>query len=194
MPQPEPVPDAGERTLLVVVEVPKGCQNKYEYDPHSGRMVLDRVLYSPVYYPGEYGFVPETLAEDGDPLDALVISTVATFPGCAVPVRLLGVLEMTDDKGVDAKLLGVVSVDPRFQEVRSLAGVPQHLLREVEHFFRVYKELEGKPCVVRGWRDAGAAWQLVEEARHRYLATASQAGAEQAAGVGRGEPGQLLHG
>ena len=183
MGEPHPLPQASERTLLVVVEVPKGCQNKYEYDPRSGRMVLDRVLYSPVYYPGEYGFVPETLAEDGDPLDALVISTVATFPGCAIPVRLLGVLEMTDDKGVDAKLLGVVSVDPRFQEIRSLAAVPQHVLREVEHFFRVYKELEGKPCVIQGWRDAATAWRLVEEARSRYLATAAHpAGLPAAAG------------
>ena len=168
MQQPE-APVGAQPTVLVMVEVPKGCQNKYEFDTRSGRLVLNRVLYSPLYYPGEYGFVPETLAEDGDPLDALVLSTAPTFPGCVVPVRLLGVLEMSDDKGEDAKLLGAVSVDPRLQELQSLAAIPHHVLREVEHFFRVYKELEGKPCTIHGWKDASFAWALVEQSRRRYL-------------------------
>lgn len=154
--------------LLVVIEVPKGTQNKYEYDSRSGRMVLNRVLYSPMYYPGEYGFVPETLAEDGDPLDVLVMSSISTFPGCAVPVRVLGALDMIDDKGPDTKILGVVSVDPRFEEVSALVQVPHHFLREVEHFFKVYKDLEGKPCEIRGWRDEAEAWRLIGEARQRF--------------------------
>jgi len=160
-------------SLLVVIEVPKGTQNKYEYDPATGRMVLNRVLYSPMYYPGEYGFVPDTLAEDGDPLDVLVISSIATFPGCAVPVRVLGALDMEDDKGPDTKILGVISVDPRLEQMGTLADVPHHFLREVEHFFKVYKELEGKPCIIRGWHDARHAWRLIEEARQRFVNGAS---------------------
>lgn len=163
--------------LLMVIEVPKGTQNKYEYDPRTGRLVLNRVLYSPVYYPGEYGFIPETLAEDGDPLDVLAISSVATFPGCAVPVRVLGALDMEDDKGPDTKILGVVAVDPRLEQMATLADVPHHFLREVEHFFRVYKELEGKPCIIRGWQDADRAWQLIEEARRRFAARPAAAAA-----------------
>ena len=191
---PATVRPPDDEVVLVRVEVPKGCQNKYEYDPRLGCMVLDRVLYSPVYYPGEYGFVPGTLAEDGDPMDALVLSMVATFPGCAVPMRLLGALAMEDDKGVDVKLVGVVSVDPRWQEAHSLQAVPHHVLREVEHFFRVYKELEGKPCVVHGWHDVDQARQWLQAARQRYALARSQPGAEHPPGVGGGDGGQLLQG
>ncbi len=159
---------AAPRQLTVVIEVPKGCQNKYEFDSSTGRLVLNRVLYSPLHYPGEYGFVPDTLAEDGDPLDALVMSTIATFPGCVVPTRVLGALDMRDEKGPDTKILAVVSVDPRLDEIGCLADVPHHFLREVEHFFRVYKELEGKGCEIQGWRGEAEAWAIVEEARRRH--------------------------
>ncbi|BDG60712.1 inorganic diphosphatase [Caldinitratiruptor microaerophilus] len=158
----------GESTVLAFVEVPSGCQNKYEYDPELGGLRLDRVLYSPMHYPGEYGFIPETLAADGDPLDILVLSTAPTFPGCRVPARIVGVLDMADDKGEDTKILAVVDVDPRFAHVREIDDVPPHVKREIEHFFRVYKDLEGKTAEIRGWRGRQAALEEVAAARRAY--------------------------
>lgn len=157
-----------------VVEVPKGCQNKYEFDPTRGRMVLDRVLFSPLHYPGEYGFVADTLEDDGDPLDVLVLSSFATFPGCLVPARVVGALEMRDAKGKDLKILAAVAVDPRFAEVQDLRDVPSHVRREVEHFFRVYKELEGEATTVGAWVDAARAAEAVEAARAHFRAKTAQ--------------------
>lgn len=163
-------------TVLAFIEVPKGCQNKYEIDPQLGVLRLDRVLYSPMHYPGEYGYIPQTLAGDGDPLDILVLSSVPTFPGCHVPARIVGSLAMVDDKGEDMKILAVVAVDPRFAEVQDISDVPEHTRREVEHFFRVYKDLENKKAEILGWKNRQDALAEVSAARRAYAVNVSGPG------------------
>ena len=133
------------------IEIPQGNVNKYEYDADSGRFRLDRVLYSPVHYPADYGFIPGTIAADGDPLDILVMISAPTFPGCLVPARIVGCLSMTDDKGEDQKILSVAAVDPRYDKVKQLEHLSPHTLREIEYFFSIYKDLEGKESLVSGW-------------------------------------------
>ncbi len=135
----------------VFVEIPKGSRNKYEWDHHTGRFRLDRMLFSSVQYPGDYGFVPDTWAEDSDPLDALVILGEPTFPGCSIRARVVGIFYMTDDKGRDAKIISVPDSDPRWRQVTELEHVPKHLLDEIGHFFSIYKDLEGKTVRVDGF-------------------------------------------
>ena len=161
-----------EHPIHVVVEIPKGSRNKYELDHETGRIRLDRMLFSPVHYPADYGFVPDTLAEEGDPLDALVLLGEPTFPGCEIQARIVGMLDMADDKGPDQKLLVVPLTDPHWNHIYQIDQVPPHLLREIEHFFTVYKQLEDKTVESFGWRNAGAgrdvlAESLVRELRHR---------------------------
>lgn len=151
-----------------IVEIPAGSQNKYEFDKERGLLRLDRVLYSPVHYPTDYGYIEGTLEDDGDPIDILVLVTNPTVPGCIIDTRLIGVLVMADDKGVDNKLLGVAAKDPRWAEVQDLSDVPSHRLREIEHFFRTYKDLEGKETVIQGWFGLDVAIQKLEEARRNY--------------------------
>jgi inorganic pyrophosphatase len=158
----------GEATVWAVVEIPRGSRNKYEWDAVAGRLRLDRVLYSPLHYPADYGFIQDTLAEDGDHLDALIFTYEPTFPGCLVEVRPIGVLSMRDEKGVDQKILAVPVGDPRFAGVADLDDVPPHFLREVEHFFTVYKTLEEKAVEIYGWGPATEAWRLVGEAQARF--------------------------
>ncbi len=160
------------RAVKAMIEIPKGSSNKYEYDHRSGEFVLDRVLYSPVHYPADYGFIPETLAEDDDPLDILVLVTSPTFPGCAIRVRPIGALAMADDKGPDTKILSVPLVDPRLAQIDDLDQVGNHVLKEIEYFFSIYKDLEGKKVVTSGWQDAGYAWEIIDQSR-RTFATAS---------------------
>ena len=147
---------ANNRIVDAFIEIPTGSQNKYEYDKELGVFRLDRVLYSPMHYPAEYGYLQNTLAKDGDPLDILVLTTFPTFPGCVIRSRVIGVLIMSDDKGEDEKLLAVPVDDPRWDEVCSLDDVPQHILKEIEHFFKVYKDLEHKSRRVlldgKAWR------------------------------------------
>jgi inorganic pyrophosphatase len=157
-------PEASE-SLEVLVEIPRGSRNKYEYDHRTGRIRLDRVLYSSVHYPADYGFVPETLAGDGDPLDALVLVEEPTFPGCIVPARPIGVLDMSDEKGEDWKLITVPLGEPRFEHVQNLADVGPHWLLEIETFFKTYKMLQGDEPQVRGWRDAAAARRILRDCR-----------------------------
>ena len=157
-----------EQTIDVFVEVPMGSRNKYEWDHERHRFVLDRMLFSAVRYPGDYGFIPDTLAGDGDHLDALTILGEPTFPGCTIPGRVVGMLDMADDKGPDEKILTVPEHDPRWRHLRTLADVPQHLLDEIDHFFSIYKDLEQKRVDVHGWRDADVAFQVIEQARDRY--------------------------
>lgn len=160
----------GELIVEALIEIPAGSQNKYEFDKEKGMLRLDRVLYSPVHYPTDYGYVPETLEEDGDPIDILVMITNPTVPGCIIDARVVGVLSMQDDKGVDNKLLGVPVSDPRFVHVHDLADVPPHVLREIEHFFRTYKDLEGKGVAIRGWYGRQQAARVLERARLAHVA------------------------
>jgi len=148
-----------------VIEIPKGSSNKYEYDVELGVLKLDRVLYSPLHYPCDYGMIPSTKYLDGDPLDCLVLISQPTFPGCLVRARPVGVLMMEDDKGPDEKILCVASGDPRFRDDRTIADVGEHLLAELIHFFEVYKQLEHKAVEVLGWRDVDVARNLITKFR-----------------------------
>jgi inorganic pyrophosphatase len=146
-----------------IIEIPKGSTNKYEVDAVTGIVKLDRVLFSPFYYPCDYGFIPHTLYTDGDPLDALVLITHPTFPGCVVEARPIGVLGMKDEKGRDDKIICVADRDPRFSDVQTLDSLGEHLKREIWHFFEVYKELEDKAVEVLGWDSKQAAYEIITQ-------------------------------
>lgn len=154
--------------LNAVIEIPKGSSNKYEYDKELNVFRLDRTLYSPVHYPGAYGFIPRTLSEDGDPLDVVVIVEHDTFPGCLIEVRPVGVLVMRDDAGLDHKILAVPISDPRLREVHGLQHLAKHYLSEIDYFFNIYKELEGKQSDTYGWEDRLTAHQVIMESVARY--------------------------
>lgn len=153
--------------IAVVVEIPKGSRNKYEMDKATGRIRFDRMLFSPVHYPTDYGFVPDTLAADGDPLDAMVLLWEPTFPGCLIEVRPIAVFQMHDDKGQDEKILSVPLSDPHWNRLQDLSDVPAHLLKEIEHFFSIYKDLEKKSVKIIGWKDRAAAENVIEECIER---------------------------
>lgn len=157
-------------TIEVVIEIPKGSQNKYEYDSERGVFCLDRVLFSPLYYPGDYGFVPQTLFTDGDPLDALVLLTNPTLPGMVIESRPIGALEFIDSGEADDKILCVPVNDIRFEKVLDIGDISQPQLNEIAHFFQVYKELEGKKVEVKGWHGKEKAKQLITESIERYKA------------------------
>jgi len=156
--------------VRMVVEIPKGSSNKYEYDRELGAFRLDRVLYSPVHYPGDYGFIPGTLAFDGDPMDVLALVEEPTFSGCVVEVRPVAVLNMVDQQQKDQKIVAVLNRDPRYREVHTLDQIFPHLRREIEHFFNIYKELEGRETSMLGWGDPIEARNLIAETRKAYLA------------------------
>jgi inorganic pyrophosphatase len=154
---------------VVVIEIPRGSRNKYEQDPETGEIWLDRMLFSSVHYPTEYGHFPETLAEDGDELDAMVLLEESTFPGCRIKARPVGVLQMHDERGRDDKVLCVVATDPRVAHIRSIEDVDPSVLGEIAHFFEVYKALEpDKTTDVGDWSGVDEALRLVEEARRRH--------------------------
>ena len=153
----------------VIVEIPRGSKNKYEMDHDSGAIWLDRTLFTSMQYPADYGFFPHTLADDGDPLDALVLLPEPTFAGCHVMARPVAVFWMSDEKGDDAKVLCVPSHDPRWDNVRDIGDVDTHLLAEVEHFFEFYKRIEpGKETETRGWEGADVAERAILEAKAAY--------------------------
>lgn len=153
----------------MVVEIPRGSRNKYEMDKERGVIRLDRRLFSATVYPADYGFIPETLGEDGDPLDALVLLDDPTFPGCWVTARPVGVFWMDDDKGPDAKILCVPAGDPRWEHVADMADVPALMVAEIEHFFEMYKTLEpDKHSSTRGHEGTDAAWREIDAALARY--------------------------
>lgn len=162
-----PGPRAPE-LMTAYVEIPRGSRNKYELDKESGMLKLDRVLYSAVHYPGDYGFFPQTYGEDEDPLDALVILTDPTFPGCTITVRPIGIFLMSDRGEMDEKILCVPERDPLYAGYRDLTDVPEHFLKEVEHFFSIYKDLEGIRVNSFGWKDASEAKQVITESIERY--------------------------
>ena len=156
----------------VVVEIPRGSRNKYEYDHERHVIRLDRRLFTATAYPADYGFIPETLSEDHDPLDALVLLDDPTFPGCWVAARPVGVFWMTDDAGPDAKIICVPAGDARSAHILGLDGLPDFLTDEIGHFFEVYKALEpGKHTSVRGWEGAEEAHQEIAACRQRFEAT-----------------------
>ena len=155
--------------IEVIVEIPKGSRNKYEMDHDTGVIYLDRMLFTATQYPADYGFVPDTLAEDGDPLDAMVILDEPTFPGCHVMARPVAVFWMSDEKGPDAKLLCVVASDSRSAAINDMADLNEHLLAEIGHFFDVYKQLEpDKGTETRGWEGRESAEWAIEDARRRF--------------------------
>jgi inorganic pyrophosphatase len=155
----------------VFIEIPRGSRAKYELDKRTGHIRLDRVLHSSVHYPADYGFVMDTLGNDGDPLDAVVIVEEPTFPGCVVPARPIGTLFMRDAKGEDEKILAVPTGDPRFDQIRTLKDLAPHWRKEIETFFATYKYLESDDTEVRGWHDEKTAWRVIDAARKRQART-----------------------
>jgi inorganic pyrophosphatase len=156
------------RIVEALIEIPRGSRNKYEFDDDLGRIKLDRVLHSSVHYPTDYGIIPETLAPYGDHLDILVIIHEPTFPGCVVDARVIGGLDMVDEKGSDFKVLALPDKDPRFDGIDSLDDLPQHWLREIETFFDTYKLLEPKQTEILGWHSVDESWEKIEQAREAY--------------------------
>jgi inorganic pyrophosphatase len=154
--------------INVLVEIAGGSKNKYEFDKDMNAFALDRVLYASVRYPFDYGFVPNTLADDGDPLDGLVIMDEPTFPGCVIAARPIGMLEMIDGGDRDEKILCVPAKDPRYAEVKSLKDLPPHRLEEVAEFFRTYKNLEKKTTEILGWQDVDKVQPLVDQCIAAY--------------------------
>jgi inorganic pyrophosphatase len=149
--------------LNVLIEIPAGSKNKYEFDKDLNAFALDRVLYSSVQYPYDYGFVPNTLADDDDPLDGMVIIDQPTFPGCVITARPIGMLEMIDGGERDEKILCVPAKDPRYNQVQSLENISGHRLEEIAEFFRTYKNLEQKVTEILGWKDVDQVMPLVEK-------------------------------
>jgi inorganic pyrophosphatase len=154
--------------IHVIIEIPSTTRNKYEFDHEGGFLRLNRVLSSALHYPADYGLIPQTLYDDGDPLDALVMINQSTFPGCVVTARVLGIFEMLDQDDADDKVLAVVEDDPFYQEIRELSDVPRHFLREVAHFFARYKDLEGKRVKPLGWKPREKALERILHAQQLY--------------------------
>jgi inorganic pyrophosphatase len=163
-----PTGDGAPAEVNAVIEIARGQTNKYEYDKELDVFRLDRNLYSPVHYPGDYGFVPSTLSADGDPLDVLVLVDAPSFTGCVMTVRPIGVLKMIDQGSEDEKILAVGLQNPIFRDVKNYTEIYPHLLREIEHFFTVYKELEAKATRIQGWHDAETAREIVVECQQRF--------------------------
>jgi inorganic pyrophosphatase len=166
MPDRELSPE--EEPLVCVVEIPKGTRNKYEYDEELGGIKFDRLLMSAATYPADYGFLRGTLGLDGDPLDALVCLYEPTFPGCLIPVKAVGLFKMRDEKGIDDKVICVPHDDPYWNHYEELDDLPMLLRQEIEQFFTIYKDLEGKAVSVDGWHSREEALAAVEESRERF--------------------------
>lgn len=155
--------------VRAIIEIPKNSANKYEYDGELNMFRLDRALYSPMHYPGDYGFIPGTLADDGDPLDVLTLVDEPSFTGCIMEVRPVGVLYMVDEKENDQKLLAVPNKNPRFDSIHTMDQVFPHVRREIEHFFSIYKELQGGNTNIKGWGGPQETRKLITKCRQAYL-------------------------
>ncbi len=154
--------------VRAIIEIPQGSQNKYEVDVRTGAIRLDRVLYGAMHYPANYGFLPETWGKDNDPLDIVVYGSTAIDPGVEVSVRVLGALMMQDEHGPDAKLIGVVDVDPRMSEITTLDGLGRHRLKELRHFFQEYKALQGLPVTLGNYQDVSVAEREWRQSMERW--------------------------
>ncbi len=163
-----PLGDQSPEEINVIVEIPSGSRNKYEYDKALDIFRLDRALHSPVYYPGDYGFAPRTLALDGDPLDVLILVSEPTFSGCLVVARPIGILKMIDDGDADDKVLAVPVGEPEYADVHNYTQIFAHQLRKIQHFFETYKLLEGKSTSTHGWHDAAEARRIIVESAERF--------------------------
>lgn len=157
-----------KKTFDVLIEIPKGSRNKYEYDFELNKIRFDRMLFSSMHYPADYGFIPQTLALDGDPLDVLVLGTQPTFPMCVMEVKPLGVFHMADEKGPDEKIICVPVSDPIWNKLDNLDDINPHLKNEITHFFQVYKDLEEKKVDVGGWGDKNEAYDILDKCILRY--------------------------
>lgn len=155
-------------TIDAVVEIPKGSRNKYEYDYEKKMIRYDRMIFSSMHYPSDYGFIPESLALDGDALDVLILVSEPTFPGCLIEVSPIGLFKMFDEKGPDAKILCVPVSDPIWNKISTLEEVNPHLINEIEHFFQVYKDLEKKKVGIEGWESKEAAIEAILDAQKRF--------------------------
>lgn len=162
-------PTPADDCIHVVIEIPRGSRNKYEIDHEDGRVYLDRRLFTATTYPADYGFVPDTLAGDGDPLDAMVLNEDPVYPGVICEARPVGVLFMQDEAGEDAKLICVPPKEPRFANVRDISDLTPQLVEEIQHFFNVYKALEpNKHSVSEGMGGCDAAWREIESSRANH--------------------------
>ena len=156
-----------EQPLICVVEIPKGSRNKYEFDHHANALKLDRFLFSSVVYPTDYGFIPDTLGQDEDPLDVMVTVSEPTFPGCVITVKPIALFRMEDDMGIDDKILCVPLTDPEWSHLDELDDLSNQHRDEIAHFFSIYKDLEGKKVTVDGWYSRQDALEEIEASRQR---------------------------
>lgn len=164
-----PLGDAAPDEINVVIEIPSGSRNKYEYNKALDIFMLDRALHSPIFYPGDYGFAPRTHALDDDPLDVLILVSEPTFSGCLVVARPIGILKMIDGGKPDDKVLAVPVGEPEYADVHNYTQIFSHQLRKIQHFFETYKLLEGKQTQVEGWDDAAAARRIIGESAQRFI-------------------------
>ena len=169
--------------VRAIIEIPKNSVNKYEYDGALGLFRLDRALYSPMHYPGDYGFIPGTLADDGDPLDIMVLVDEASFTGCLMEARPVGVLHMIDTNENDQKILAVPNRNPRFDSIHTIDQVYPHIRREIEYFFSIYKELQGAQMKMEGWGGPREARKIINDCRQAYLDRRAQAPKEPVNGL-----------
>jgi inorganic pyrophosphatase len=175
-----PIGERSPEVFRTVIEIPLDGTQKFEYDKQLHVFKLDRNLHSPVHYPGDYGFIPSTLSDDGDPLDVLVLVPGPSFPGCVQEVRPIGLLEMLDQGILDEKVLAVGKNNPRFANVWNYTDIYPHMLKEITHFFSIYKDLEGKRVEVKGWHDAAYARDHVVIAARQFQENKARLAAEKA--------------
>lgn len=161
--------DEAPEIVYAVIEIPRGSSNKYEFDTHFETIRLDRVLYPPFDYPGEYGFMPETVSDDGDPADILVLVSQPTFSGCLLRAKPIGLLKMEDSGILDYKVLAVAFDDPGYQDINNYQDLPEFLLEQIETFFKNYKKLEDKITKVLGWEDGKKAKEYIQNVHQKYL-------------------------